>query len=171
MSQMLAKQEIYDCLMRYTRGIDRCDKEALLSAFHADAVVEQRQQRSVAAFAAGLDNRDPKRTFVHFIGNVVIELFGDAALAESYFVSYHDYTEDGVHYLRMRGGRYIDRFAERGGHWKIAYRVVVDDWAKVDPVSEGLPTDHMARPSALYPDDPVYKARQRLLADLGIEAG
>ena len=32
------RQEIYDCLMRYCRGIDRLDRDMLLSAYHPDAV-------------------------------------------------------------------------------------------------------------------------------------
>ena len=32
------RQEIYDCIMRYCRGIDRLDRDMLLSAYHPDAV-------------------------------------------------------------------------------------------------------------------------------------
>ena len=36
--EMKDRQEIYDCIMRYCRGIDRLDRETLLSAYHPDAI-------------------------------------------------------------------------------------------------------------------------------------
>ena len=36
--EMKDRQEIYDCIMRYCRGIDRLDREVLLSAYHPDAI-------------------------------------------------------------------------------------------------------------------------------------
>ena len=35
---VLDRQEIHDALVRYCRGIDRCDERLVLSAFHADAM-------------------------------------------------------------------------------------------------------------------------------------
>ena len=34
---LLDKQEIHEVLMRYCRGIDRCDAELLHSVYHPDA--------------------------------------------------------------------------------------------------------------------------------------
>src|SRR5882724_2908499 len=36
--QLLDRQAILDCLHRYTRGVDRLDRQLLLSAYHADAI-------------------------------------------------------------------------------------------------------------------------------------
>ena len=36
---LLDKQDIYECLVRQSRGTDRCDKELFLSGFHADSIV------------------------------------------------------------------------------------------------------------------------------------
>ena len=49
---------------------------------------------------------------------------GTAANCESYFLAFHP-LEDGTHAFVT--GRYIDRFACRGGEWKIAQRHVVID--------------------------------------------
>lgn len=164
-NELIAKQQIYDCMMRYSRGIDRRDVDALRSTFHPGAIIDQGKERTFEQFtdtfaAAGTRGR----LMVHFIGNVVIELYGDAALVESYFVSYHTYAEDGTHYLRMRGGRYIDRFAERDGHWKIAHRVVADDWSNISTVTEPLDPAEVAHLGGIYPDDPVYKMQQEAIA-------
>ena len=37
---LLAKQEIYELACRYSRGLDRLDRELLLSVFHADGWCE-----------------------------------------------------------------------------------------------------------------------------------
>ncbi len=36
---LLDRQDILDCLTRFSRGMDRFDRELLLSAFHPDAVI------------------------------------------------------------------------------------------------------------------------------------
>ena len=37
---LLDKQEIYEVILRYCRGIDRLDEELLLSVFHPDAYAD-----------------------------------------------------------------------------------------------------------------------------------
>lgn len=39
LERLLDRQEITDCLTRFSRGIDRFDKPLFLSAFHTDAVI------------------------------------------------------------------------------------------------------------------------------------
>jgi hypothetical protein len=39
MDALLDRQDILDCLTRFSRGMDRFDREVFLSAFHADAVI------------------------------------------------------------------------------------------------------------------------------------
>ena len=46
---------------------------------------------------------------------------------------------DGEEYTRYRAGRYLDRWERRNGQWKIAYRVIADDWDRLDKVVEGAP--------------------------------
>ena len=36
LQQLLDREAIRDCLMRYRRGVDRFDRELILSAFHTD---------------------------------------------------------------------------------------------------------------------------------------
>jgi SnoaL-like domain len=36
--ELLDRQAILDCIHRYTRGMDRHDKEMALSAYHPDAI-------------------------------------------------------------------------------------------------------------------------------------
>src|SRR5207302_4545034 len=39
LEQLLERQDILDCMVRFSRGMDRFDRELFLSAFHADAVI------------------------------------------------------------------------------------------------------------------------------------
>lgn len=124
---LLDRQAIVDCLNRYNRGVDRCDEELLLSAYHADATECHgaftgppsefaRSIRPAQASWAGSQ---------HHITNHIVEIDGDVANAETYFlvVSRRD-NEETVGFV---GGRYLDRFERRDGDWRIALRVVVID--------------------------------------------
>lgn len=42
------RQEIHDCLLRYTRGVDRHDRELMLSAYHSDAYDDHGVAQGVA---------------------------------------------------------------------------------------------------------------------------
>src|SRR5262249_23624395 len=83
----------------------------------------------------------------HHIGNVLIELQGERAGAETYWVAYHRIPADaggtglvagrGAETDLFIGGRYIDRFERRDGGWKIARRVGIHDWQRFEPASDG----------------------------------
>ena len=38
--ELLDREAIRDCIARYARGVDRFDRELILSAFHPDAIDE-----------------------------------------------------------------------------------------------------------------------------------
>lgn len=73
----------------------------------------------------------------HFVGNVLVELDGDAAHGESYFQAYHRYRpRDGEASLEViMAGRYLDRFERRAGVWKIAHRKMINDWTRTRPAA------------------------------------
>src|SRR5580704_1219572 len=39
LAQLLDRQDILDCLIRFSRGMDRFDRDVFLSAFHPDATI------------------------------------------------------------------------------------------------------------------------------------
>lgn len=127
---LLDKQEIHDVLMRYCRGIDRCDEELLRSVYHPDAWDDHGEFKGPASefiphvlkgLRAGSGN-------FHSVSNVLIELDGDTAYSEAYVTSWHPMTRDGVRANWIFAGRYVDRFERRDGVWKIAHRTTVLDW-------------------------------------------
>lgn len=128
---LLAKQACAELVHSLARGLDRCDKPLLLSLFHPDATDDHGGFKGSAAdfvdWALGV-LATMERT-QHLIGNVLIDVAGDHAVGESYFMANHDMADaDGRPVRMIAAGRYLDRFERRDGIWKIAHRHAVYDW-------------------------------------------
>lgn len=143
---LLARAEIADVLHRYARGIDRMDFDLVRSCYHPDAFDDHGAlSGDVDTFIAGARSFLPRFVAtMHFLGNMHIEVDGEAARAETYAVAYHrvagqgeggDAAGDGKD--DIWGIRYVDRFERRDGEWRIAHRVVAQEWRRVDPVPAG----------------------------------
>ena len=132
------RQEIYDCLVRYCRGMDRFDRTLLRSAYHPDALDDHGEfVGSVEGFIDyyfAYHTKYQHRT-VHSLSNHSCEIDGDTAHCETYWTfTAHNKEEP----LRTSGtGRYIDRLEKRDGKWAIAARICVIDGIDPDPF---LPT-------------------------------
>ena len=140
LDDLLAKQEIADVIHRYARGIDRMDFDLVRSCYHPDAYDDHGSMKGgVEEFIAGAREFLPKFVAtMHFMGNMLIDLDGDVARAETYAVAYHrEQLADGSGRDDIWGIRYVDRFERRNGDWLIAYRVVAQEWRRVDAVPVG----------------------------------
>lgn len=134
---LLAKQACAELVYRLARGLDRCDQELIRDVFHDDATDDHHGSFKGSAdefvawvmpVLAGME-----RTH-HLIGNVLIEVDGDTAWGEAYYLANHDMTDRGGEPIRYTAsGRYLDRFERRDGVWKIAHRTCVSDWSAVHP--------------------------------------
>jgi len=140
--ELIDRQAIADCIHRYTRGMDRHDKELALSAYHPDAIDDHGLYCGVAKdfidWACWF--HDQYQTLHHhYVTNHSVELDGDTAHAETYWL-FVGVNKDPAHPLMMSGGRYIDRFERRQGKWGIAARSCIIEWqgdlAKVDAPQE-----------------------------------
>jgi SnoaL-like domain len=127
--ELVDRQEIMACLHRYTRGVDRVDADLIRSVFHPDATdYHGPVTGSVEDFLAyWLPLQDSREVSQHYISNTEIDLDGDSAHVETYFVYYQKLKGDPA--MEIRGGRYADKFERRDGDWKIAVRVVMSEWA------------------------------------------
>lgn len=125
--EMKDRQEIYDCLMRYCRGIDRLDRELLLSAYHPDAIDDHGSTYigDVQGFAdAAIALHSTYQEFTqHHITNHRCELDGDVAHCESYYL--FRCINQASPWYNFSSGRYIDRMEKRDGRWGIAERICV----------------------------------------------
>lgn len=132
------RQAIDDCLMTYSRAIDRHDRELLLSVYHEDATDDHGVFVGTPAefidWAFAMHDAT-HLSHQHCIFNRTVDLDGETAHVESYYM-FVGLNQRGKP-LAMSGGRYIDRFEKRDGRWAIAARVCVRDWAPLEEV----PTD------------------------------
>lgn len=151
------RQDIYDCIMRYCRGVDRLDRAMLLSAYHADGIDDHGPYvgplEGFADYVFDLHGTQQQRT-LHHVTNHYCELDGTTAHAESYFFFYclnHD-----APLYSMASGRYIDRFEKRDGRWGIAERICVVDVRDNGWAPTGHEGDELYMPIHRSPADPSY---------------
>lgn len=133
---LLDKQEIYEVLLRYCQGVDRCDNELIKSVYHDDAQDDHGMFKG-----KGLDFADwivdweieNIESCQHLIGNFSCDIQNDIANCETYCISF---SVDKLGNNATVYNRYIDRFEKRKGIWKIADRLVVLDLTRVDEPAE-----------------------------------
>jgi len=153
-ARVVDQQEIADVIYRYCRGIDRCDFELVRSCYHPDATDDHGDFRGgVDDFIVFVQQGLPRfeRT-MHFVGNLLVEVRGDTARVESYVIAHHHMRATNTKAERdfNAGLRYVDDFERRSGEgsgeWRIAARVCVFDWWRIDPVLPGnwVPIDRSA---------------------------
>lgn len=126
--EMLDRQDILDCVHRYCRGMDRLDRELLLSCYHPDALDHH------GGFVGGpvefweyFSAWHAKYNLAHHhtVSNHTVEVTGSTAHGETYW-QFESVNTDGS--MSLHGGRYIDRFEKRDGQWKIAARACLIEW-------------------------------------------
>lgn len=131
-------EEIRQAMYVYARGVDRGDQALLEPCFHDDAVDDHgnfsgSKSDALAALAKSAANPDTTASF-HHLGNILIDLRGDEAFVETYFMASQRKEIDGKTFTRMRVGRYLDHFVREDGRWQVIHRRVVDDWSRLDEV-------------------------------------
>ena len=130
---LIDKRAIYDCLVRYPRGIDHADPGLLKTVYHVDGTddhgIFSGNAWEFAEFIGPFDAELGVKQQTHRVDNVLIEFTGpDSASVESYNITFVDAeTPEGMA-ASIIGGRYLDRFERRDGEWKIAHRLYVMDW-------------------------------------------
>jgi hypothetical protein len=158
LEHLLERQDILDCLVRFSRGMDRFDREHFLSAFHADAIIAAGEfvggPQDLYDWASQLHQQGQSAT-QHNLLNHSCDIDGDVAHAETYYLFVgrnRDETNWGA------GGRYIDRLERRDGQWKIALRCNAIEWSGMVPT--------MPLPFADVPDLHLNGAPSRSKEDL-----
>ncbi len=135
---LLAKQEITEVIYRLARATDRGDTELYAACFHEDGEdyhgLANGHVRNILQVLA----KSKLLLTQHAITNTLIELDGHRARAESCFSSIHQSRDQtGQLWDEAILGRYLDRFERRSdGVWRIARRVVVWDWSRVEQSGE-----------------------------------
>lgn len=168
LARMLDQQEIRDVYYRYCRGVDRRQYDMIRSCYHPDGTDNHGE------FVGDVDGfiEHVKSTVVrfertmHFLGNILIEVDGDQARGEAYAFACHRLAASRGKPQRdfTVALRYVDDFERRNGEWRIAHRICVFEWSRMDPVGDNRyqfpATAHHGRADL---DDPVFAPS---LADL-----
>ena len=129
---LLDRVAIEDCLHRYCHAVDRCDADLLRTVYWPEATDDH-------GFWSGnaMDFVDfcipilkSRGQTLHAISNIMMRIADSEARVQCYYdaierVIGKDGKPNDVTFL----GRYLDRFENRAGVWKIIERkVIIDSW-------------------------------------------
>lgn len=156
-----ARRQIEDVLARVARGVDRLDRDLMISGYHPDAMDYHGSfEGSPVEFADWVVERHGGtiEQCMHFLGQYNLEIDGDRASCESNVVVFYRVTKEGVPYDMLSPGRYLDRFECRDGEWKISERLAMHEKDRLDPVVFKMqgPFVDMLSKARRDRDDPSY---------------
>jgi hypothetical protein len=111
--ELIDRDEIWSVILRYTRGIDRCDRDLVLSCYHDDAIDDH--HTIIGRPAEFVDqtfqyHRKFQTMHHHIVTNHTCDLDGDDAHTETYY-TFIGVNVEPPHLLSM--GRYIDHLQRR----------------------------------------------------------
>jgi hypothetical protein len=142
MTDLVTRAAIEDCLLSYCRGIDRLHAPSVAAAFHPGAMLidYSAQPLTIELFVEHALASLAKKFVAtqHRISNTAVQRDGTRALAETYVHATHVQITDDGRVLHTFVGRYIDRFEEHNGAWKIAQRTLRNDWSTAAPMAEPM---------------------------------
>ena len=142
--RLLDEAAIHRVLVQYCRGVDRGDEALIRDVYWPDATddhgVYKGSGPSFAGYVVKALNKHALAT-QHAMQQVTIDFRDTTAFVESYVLARHKARRDGQLILETFGGRYVDRFENRGGQWRIAHRQVVVDWSKIEPIAAEYPSE------------------------------
>lgn len=162
--RLWAEAEIRRVLLRYARGVDRLDLDLVRSCYHPDATDSHGSFEGTADEFVTWVERVLRRydATMHYLGAPLVE-FADTsdalpatAAVETYGMAFHRAAGGPPERNLVTGFRFVDRFECRDDEWRIARRVAVTEWSRVDreedwwPVPEGMLQGRRDR------RDPVY---------------
>lgn len=127
-------EEIRQLLYRYARGVDRADADIIRSVYAEDGTDQHGPFDGPGEEFAQVvvDRAKPVWHVVgnHHITNIFIQLDGDQARAETYFLAFHPHNDHGHPELGIISGRYLDQLERTENGWRIRRRVVISDWTR-----------------------------------------
>jgi hypothetical protein len=139
---MVDRQAITDVIHRYSRSMDRVDRELGYSLFHGEGEADYGSMFKGTG-RGWIDHACARHlesclAHSHQITSITIALDGDSAGSEAYVTAVLRRQEDGRLVQRSVQGRYIDTWARRDGRWAILKRVYVHDFDELREVNSAL---------------------------------
>jgi hypothetical protein len=127
-------EEIRQLLYRYARGVDRADADLIRTAYVPGGTDQHGPYNGSGDEFADVIVRGARKVWEnvgnHHITNILIQLDGDRARAEVYFLAFHPHADHGEPQMGIISGRYLDILERHEGRWGILRRVVLSDWTR-----------------------------------------
>ena len=156
LAALVAKEEIRELALLYSRGVDRKDVELLKTLYTRDGTDNHGKHFNGSAedYLKFLEKSFPHLPYSgHHICNHLISVDGDRGEGEVYAIAYHVVPDDKGGFVEdLMAVRYVDRYRKENGRWLFASRVVAFDYRTIRPIPPPAET-------ALSPaEDPSYMA-------------
>ncbi len=156
-----AKQAIADLIHAGARANDRKDLDGMRACYWPDAITWHGGYKGPSAgfidYAVPIIERCLQAA--HHVSNVLVEVQGDRALAESHYFAHHrrPAASGAGEEDAFFEGRYIDVLERREGEWRIVLRRGISDFSGAVPAT----TPYAAWPQGTHslprPDDEFYR--------------
>lgn len=126
---------IQEVLVRYFRGLDRCDRELVRSCFTDDVHVHYDKRVPVTGIDTVMGHlrtfqrmeKGEMKVTTHFMGNLNVKYIrDDVAETETNAIAFMVEPAD---VMAMRSLRYIDRLRRDQNGWRISDRLHTLDWS------------------------------------------
>ena len=158
LEELQARTAIEDCLKRFARAVDRQDWKAAREAYHDGAFDDRGFFKGPPdAFLAHIAKLHEQQDHsMHFNTNVLIEFQArDRAFVETYVLVLQRFGDRRV----TASARYLDRFENRHGHWRVAHRTLVFGDMVAEPMAEPpkFPAEFTVQKHGM--DDPLYRLK------------
>lgn len=130
LEQVEAKQALQQLNARFSRAMDRMDRCLMVSLWCDDGEIDWGAHKGSAkpfVIAATSADESLERSF-HSVSNEYFEVDGTSAIGEVSVIIVSTVVQEGAKIDRLIGGRYLDRYRQEDGQWKIAKRTFVHDW-------------------------------------------
>lgn len=141
MQEMLDHYEITKVINIYCHGCDRMDHDMTLGTYLEDSWDDHGMNKCPGPeFVRRLMESMPSNNMcTHNLGQTLINVNGDEAGAETYFLAIIRSDRpgaDGIENLNMIGGRYADTLRRVDDEWLVKKRICIRDWSITLPITE-----------------------------------
>ena len=159
LDELEARTAIEDQLKRFARAVDRQDWKLARELYHDDAFDDHGFFKGPPdPFLAHIAKmHEAQNHSMHFNTNVLIEFQSrERAFVETYVLVLQRYADRRV----TASARYLDRFEQRNGAWRVAHRTLVFGDMVSEPLDQpvSFPPGWTEQKHGL--DDPLYRVKR-----------
>lgn len=138
LATLIAKDEIRELALLYSRGVDRKDAALLRTLYTRDGMDFHGDKFRGPAedYVQFLEASMPHLHYSgHHVCNHLISVDGETGYGEVYALAYHVYRDRSGGWVEdLQMVRYLDQYRREDGRWKFARREVIFDAVSVRPV-------------------------------------